>query len=137
MPPQQLIVHSYVFNGNVLLHNIRCDNIARLKHIRCLLLHLGYEARKDVGTTRTIHTVATPRGDIHTINFWSLDDRPYHTVPQRTHNAILKALKLRVNNNLHVTPTFLSTHAEVRHSRTSRRSPSSPVPLHIGTETRR
>ena len=123
MSLQQLIVHSHLVNGNELLHNIQCDNQARLKHTRRLLLHLGSEARA------AIRTVDTPEGEYHTIDFWSLEDRLYHTIPRRPHNAILKALKLRVNN-VHVTPTVLSTYAQVGHSRTSRRrSPSSPVPL--------
>lgn len=110
-----IIVHS-LLNGSTLLHSVQSDNLARLKSVRRHLVSLGYEER------------APPRseGGYHEVTFWSLYDRDYAHVPRSRHTDILRALRISVNN-AHVTPTVISTYATVKHSRSRRRRPTSPV----------
>ena len=115
----ELIVHSHVTNGNELVHNIQSDNLARLKQSKRLLLSLGYDVLRDVHSERGFHSVM----------LWSFEDRPYTQVPLRTHTAVLRLLKIPVNNIATRLPHIISTYANVQHSRTrsKHRRPSSPV----------
>ena len=113
-----LIVHSLIANGNQLVHNVQCDNLARLKQVRHILLDAGYEVMNDLRS----------EGDMHTMDLWSLEDRPYATVPPARHRHILGLLRVPKNKVQVQQPHVVSTYAEVRTSRNMRnRRPSSPV----------
>lgn len=113
--PTQLIVHS-LLHGSTLLHSVQSDNLGRLEHATRHLLSLGYELR----------TLLRSEGGYHEVSFFSLHDRDYARVPRSRHSDVLRALRISVNN-AHVTPTVISTYATVRHSRSRRRRPASPV----------
>ena len=116
----ELIVHSYIVNNTELVHNVQSDNLARLKQVKRLLTHLGYDVREDVFSERGYHSIL----------FWSYLDRNYTTVPRRTHSVILNYLKIPKNNIAVQSPNIISTYATVLQSRTTaRRRPSSPVRL--------
>jgi len=113
----RFIVHSYIVNGDELMHNLQSDNKGRLKNALRLLESLGYERRSEL----------TQSNEWTGVSLWSLADREYYTVPRRTHNAILRSLDIPVNNAI-VQPNVISTYAHVKGSRTTRhRRPSSPV----------
>lgn len=107
----ELNVHSIINGGNVLIHNIQSTNLARLKQVRRLLMHVGYDVANDIRS----------EGGYHSVILWSLENITYNQVPKSTHKAILKLLGISLNN-LDAYPHIISTHATVRFSRTRRRA---------------
>lgn len=115
----ELIVHSHIFNGDELVHNVQSDNLARLKQARRALVDAGYEVRDGVRSARGYHALV----------LWSREDRAYTTVPRAEHSAVLRVLRISVHNvQRPVRSIVISTYARVRTSRNMKnRRPSSPV----------
>ncbi len=114
--PTELIVHS-LLHGSTLTHSVQSDNLARLKTAVRHLVSLGYEVRTPLRSERGYHEVT----------LWSWHDREYTSVRRSLHTDLLRALRLSVNNIAVQTPTVISTYATVKHSRSRRRRPTSPV----------
>lgn len=117
----ELIVHTLLQNGDM-LHDVQSDNLARLKQTVRTLQSLGYQVVEGQGLRSG--------GGFHAATLWSLEDRVFSRVSRRAHTALLRTLRIPVNQIAVQTTTLISTYATVPLLRTRRRRTSaatSPV----------
>jgi hypothetical protein len=118
-----IIVHSAIVNNTELIHNIQCNNVARLKQVRRLMLAGRYELYSD-------EIYSDCERGLHSFSVWSLADVSYTFVPRFTHVKILDRLHIPAGNVTHKSAGLISTYKVVGCLRRMLdRRPSRPLPM--------